>query len=62
MNEVMIYVLAVWASPVQAVIALLILAGVVFWLYKWGRHEPQAPDAEGHIGKDQPRRRPLTVK
>ena len=27
MNEIMSYVLAVWASPVQAVIAFLILAG-----------------------------------
>jgi hypothetical protein len=40
MNEVMTYVLAVWASPVQAVIAVLILAGAVSWLYKWAQHEP----------------------
>ena len=62
MNEVMTYVLAVWASPVQAVIAFLILAGAVFWLYKWARHEPQAPDTEEHIGEAQPRRTPLTVR
>ena len=51
MNEIMSYVLAVWASPVQAVIAFLILAGAVFWLYKWARHEPQAPDTGEHIGE-----------
>ena len=62
MNEVMTYVLAVWASPVQAVIAFLILAGAAFWLYKWAQHEPQAPDAEEHIGEAQPRRRPLTLR
>lgn len=41
MNEVMTYVLAVWASPVQAVIAFLILAGALYWLYKWAQHEPR---------------------
>jgi hypothetical protein len=57
----MSYVLAVWASPEQAVIAFVILAGVVFWLYKWVQHEPQAPDTEGHIGDAQPRRTSLIV-
>ena len=62
MNEVMTYVLAVWASPVQAVIAFVILAGVVLCLYKWAQHEPQALDTEEHIGDAQPRRTPLIVR
>jgi large-conductance mechanosensitive channel len=61
MNEIMSHVLAVWASPVEAIIAFVILAGVVFWLYKWAQHAPQARDAEGHIGEAQPGRRPLTL-
>jgi hypothetical protein len=59
MNEVMRYVLAVWASPVEAVIAFLILAGAVFWLYKWARHDPQTPDTAEQIGEAEPRRTPL---
>lgn len=55
MNEIMSYVLAVWASPVHAVIAFAILAGIGFWLYKWALHEPQAPDTEEHIGGAQSR-------
>jgi hypothetical protein len=51
MNEVMTYVLAVWASPVQAVIAVLILAGAVSLLYKWAQHEPRTPDTGKHIGE-----------
>ena len=47
MNEITSYVLAVWASPVQAVIAFLILAGVVFWLYKWARRRT----LKDHIGE-----------
>ena len=62
MNEIMMYVLAAWASPVEAAIAFSILAGVVFWLYKCARHEPQAPDTEEHIGEAQPRRAPLAVR
>ncbi len=62
MNEVMTYVLAVWASPVQAVIAFLILAGAVFWLYKWTQHEPRTPHTGKHIGEADPRRMPLPVR
>ncbi|MFH0342337.1 MAG: hypothetical protein ACHBNF_09460 [Chromatiales bacterium] len=51
MNAFMSYVLTLWASPVQGVIVFAILAGVVFWLYKWAKHEPQAPDTEEHIGE-----------
>ncbi|MGH8509724.1 MAG: hypothetical protein ACREVH_13565 [Gammaproteobacteria bacterium] len=50
MNAFMSYVLTVWASPVQAVIVFAILAGVVFGLYRWAKHEPQAPDTEEQIG------------
>jgi hypothetical protein len=62
MNEVMTYVLAVWASPVQAVTAFLILAGAVFWLYKWAQHEPRTPDTGKHIGEADPSRTPLPVR
>jgi len=50
MYDFMGYALTVWASPVEAVIVFAILAGVVFGLYKWAKHEPQAPDTEEHIG------------
>jgi hypothetical protein len=62
MNEVMSYVLAVWASPVYAVIAFAILAGIGFWLYKWVQHKPQTPDTEEHIGEAEPRRTPLPLR
>ncbi len=55
MNEFLNYALGVWASPVQAVIIFAILAGVVFGLYKWAQHKPQAPDTEERIGEAQPR-------
>ncbi len=61
MNEVITYVLAVWASPVQAVVAFLILAGVVFWLYKWAQ-EPQAQDTENTSARLSHGRTPLTVR
>ncbi len=43
MNEIMGYALAVWASPVQAVIVFAILAGVGCGLYRWVQHEPKRP-------------------
>ena len=43
MNEIMGYALAVWASPVQAVIVFTILAGVGYGLYTWVQHEPKRP-------------------
>jgi large-conductance mechanosensitive channel len=61
MNEVMTYIL-VWASPVQAVIAFLILAGAVFWLYEWAQHERRTRDTAKHIGEADPRRTPLPVR
>ncbi|MGH8521312.1 MAG: hypothetical protein ACREU9_07855 [Gammaproteobacteria bacterium] len=55
MSAFMSYVLTLWASPAQAVIVFAILAAVGFGLYKWVKHEPQAPDTEEHIGAAQPR-------